>query len=393
MWSETALSLSNPLSGTVGLDEEQVMFYETAAAAASDVLAPFAAEWDEKEVFPVETLKGFADLGFGAIYTSDEHGGTGASRLDAALVFEALSMGCPSTTAYLSIHNMCTWMVDTFGSDELRGDFVPALASMDKLSSYCLTEPGSGSDAAALRTTAVADGDDYILNGEKAFISGGGETDLYVIMARTGDKGPGGISCFLVEDGSDGLSYGSKLDKLGWNSSPTRPVVLQDVRVPARHMLGNPGEGFKIAMKGLDGGRINIGACSIGAAAAAVDFARGHVQERTAFGKPLSAFQNTEFKFADMATKLRASRLIIREAASLLDQKSPLATSTAAMAKRLASDHGFDVINDSLQMLGGYGYTREYPIERYLRDARVHQILEGTNEIQLLIIARALFQS
>ncbi|KNC51093.1 acyl-CoA dehydrogenase domain-containing protein [Thecamonas trahens ATCC 50062] len=394
-WATTALSPTSPFSATVGLDDEQLMFYETAAAFAAENIAPHASKWDAESIFPKDVVHELGNLGFGAMYTSEEHGGSGASRLDAALVFEALSMGCPATSAYLSIHNMCTWMVDSFGSDELRAEFVPRMATMEALGSYCLTEPGSGSDAAALRTTAVVsstDEDVYVLNGEKAFISGAGETDVYLIMARTGsESGAKGVSCFLVDAESDGLSFGGKLDKMGWNASPTRPVIMQDVKVHKSRMLGAPGEGFKIAMKGLDGGRINIGACSIGAAAASVGIAREYVLERTAFGKPLARFQNTEFVFADMAAKLRTSRLAIRDAAKLLHERSPLATSSAALAKLTATEQCFDVINSALQTLGGAGYVADYQIERYLRDARVHSILEGSSEIMRLVTARAIF--
>lgn len=353
---------------------------------------PRASEWDSKEIFPVDELRQLAGLGFGGIYAREEHGGSGLSRVDAAIIFEALSRGCTSTTAYLSIHNMVAWMIDTFGTSEQRARWVPELTSMAKLGSYCLTEPTCGSDAAALRTRAVLSGGDYVLDGEKAFISGAGETDVYIVMARTGDAGAKGISCFVLEKGMAGLSFGAKLRKLGWNSQPTRPVVMQGVRVPKANLLGAvEGQGFKFAMKGLDGGRINIGACSLGAAAASIEFARAHVMDRVAFGKPLSAFQNVQFSFADSVMQLASARLMIHRAASLLDEGSAHASVHCAMAKRLATDAGFDVCNSALQMLGGYGYIKDYPVERYLRDVRVHQILEGTNEIMRDIVARNIF--
>jgi len=310
--------------------------------------------------------------------------------MDAAVIFENLSTACPSTTAYLSIHNMCTWIIDAYGNKEQRSYYIPKLASLEKYSSYCLTEPNSGSDSAALRTSAKKEGDYYILNGEKAFISGGGYSDVYIVMCRTGDQTPHGISCILVEKGTPGLKFGKKEKKLGWNSQPTSAVIFEDCKVPVKNLIGVEGEGFKIAMKALDGGRINIGACSIGAAQACLQFATEHVTVRKQFGQTLSKFQNIQFKIADMATELTASRLMIRAAATKLDSVDKDATLYCAMAKRFATDKGFNICNEALQIFGGYGYLKEYPVQRYMRDVRVHQILEGTNEVMRLIISRAL---
>ena len=354
---------------------------------AANKLAPFAADWDKHETFPVDTLREAAALGFGGIYVSEPYG-TGLGRIEAAVVFEALATGCVSTTAYMSIHNMCAWMIDHFGNEAQKKAYLPNLVSMEKFASYCLTEPGSGSDAASLRTTAKRDGDHYVLNGEKAFISGGGASDVYLVMCRTGQEGPGGISCVIVDKDSPGLSFGKKESKLGWNSQPTRAVIMQNCRVPAANLLGREGAGFKIAMKGLDGGRINIGACSVGGAAAALQAARDHVLIRKQFGVPLAAQQNTQFQIANMAIGLETSRVMIRLAARLLDERSPLSTQYAAMAKKYATDTCFNVVNAALQLHGGYGYLRDYPVERILRDIRVHQILEGTNEIMQLIVSR-----
>ncbi|NRG18400.1 acyl-CoA dehydrogenase family protein [Rhizobiales bacterium] len=375
------------------LGEEQRAFRDVAAQFARDEMEPYAREWDEKSIFPVETLRKAAALGFGGIYVRDDVGGSGLSRLDAAVIFEELSKGCTSTAAYISIHNMASWMIDTFGNDEQRTRFLPKLCTMEHFASYCLTEPGSGSDAAALRTKAVRDGDHYVLNGSKAFISGGGAADIYVVMVRTGDDGPKGISCIVVEKDTPGLSFGAQEVKLGWKSQPTAQVNFSDCRVPAGNLIGGEGMGFKIAMAGLDGGRINIGACSLGAAQTCLDRAVDYMKERKQFGKPIAEFQALQFRVADMATELEAARLLLHKAATLVDEKAHDATRTAAMAKRLATDTGFRVVNEALQLHGGYGYLRDYPIERYLRDVRVHQILEGTNEIMRLIIARDLFRT
>ncbi len=372
------------------LAEEQRLIQDTAAQFADDRLTPNAAAWDEEKIFPVDVLREAAALGFAAIYARDEHGGSGLSRLDAALVFEQLARGCPTTSAYLSIHNMVTWMIDGFGDDDQRAVWIPRLAAMELFGSYCLTEPGAGSDAASLKTKAVRDGDQYVLNGTKAFISGGGASDLFIIMARTGEEGPRGISAFVVEGDTPGLSFGAQEKKLGWNAQPTAQVILEDCRVPAQNRLGPEGVGFKIAMAGLDGGRINIAACSLGGAEAALEATIGYVKDREQFGKPLAAFQNTQFVIADMATDLDASRLMVYRAARSLDDKSPEATKHAAMAKRFATDACWTVVDKALQLHGGYGYLKDYPIERLLRDLRVHRILEGANEIMRMIVAREL---
>jgi isobutyryl-CoA dehydrogenase len=372
------------------LSDEQSAFQETARTFATERMAPHAASWDRDCIFPVETLREAAKLGFAGIYVRDDVGGANLSRLDATLIFEELAAGCTSTAAYISIHNMAAWMIDSFGSEALRRRYLPDLTAMKTFASYCLTEPGAGSDAASLKTRAVRDGDHYVVNGTKAFISGGGVSDVYVCMVRTGGEGPKGISTLVIEKGAPGLSFGKQEKKLGWNSQPTAMVILENARVPVGSRLGEEGDGFKIAMKGLDGGRLNIGACSIGAARACLDAAREHLGVRTQFGKKLAEFQALQFKIADMATDLEAARLMIRQAATKLDAGDPEATLHCAMAKRFATDAGFRICNDALQLFGGYGYLKDYPVERYLRDARVHQILEGTNEIMRLIIARRL---
>ncbi len=372
------------------LNEEQRAFKDMAAAFAAEQMAPFADDWDANSHFPVETLKAAAALGFGGIYVRDDVGGSGLSRLDAAMIFEELSRGCTSTAAFISIHNMASWMIDTFGNPDQRARWLPGLCTMETIASYCLTEPGSGSDAAALRTRAVRDGDHYVLNGSKAFISGAGSSDLYVCMVRTGEEGPPGISCIVIEKDTPGLSFGAQERKLGWKSQPTAMVNLQDCRVPAANLIGSEGDGFKIAMAGLDGGRLNIAACSIGAAQACLDLSIRYLGERKQFGRALREFQALQFRIADMATDLEAARLMVHKAATLVDAKTADATRTAAMAKRFATDVGFDVVNQALQLHGGYGYLRDYPIERFLRDVRVHQILEGTNEVMRLIISRDL---
>lgn len=374
------------------LSEDQAAFRDVASAFAAEHMAPFAAQWDEDEVFPRDVLKAAAELGFAGLYVRDDVGGSGLSRMDAAIVFEALANACPSTAAFLSIHNMASWMIDAYGSDDQRRRFLPGLTAMDLVASYCLTEPGSGSDAAALKTRAVRDGDHYVLNGSKAFISGGGVSDCYVTMVRTGEAGADGISCIVVEKDTEGLSFGAKEKKLGWHSQPTAMVNFEDCRVPVDNLIGEEGVGFRIAMAGLDGGRINIAACSLGAADASLALALDYVNERQQFGRRLAEFQALQFKLADMATELEASRLLLYKAAVKLDEKSPDATRLAAMAKRKATDIGFWVVNEALQLHGGYGYLRDFPLERYLRDLRVHQILEGTNEIMRVIIARDLLR-
>ncbi|WP_429911401.1 isobutyryl-CoA dehydrogenase [Glycocaulis sp.] len=370
------------------LTEEQALIQDAARKFSDDRLKPNAARWDEEKHFPVDVLKEAAEMGFAGIYTRDDVGGSGMTRLDAALIFEQLSRGCVSTAAFISIHNMVSWMIDSWGSEEQRQRWLPRLTAMEIIGSYCLTEPGAGSDAASLRTKAVRDGDHYVLNGAKAFISGGGVSDLYVVMCRTGEDGPKGISTIVVEKGTPGLSFGANEKKMGWNSQPTAVVTFEDCRVPVENRLADEGMGFTLAMKGLNGGRINIGACSLGGASEAFDLALAYTKERKQFGKPISAFQVNEFKLADMATELEASRLMLYRAAAALDADDPAAPKYCAMAKRFATDLGFKIANDALQLHGGYGYLKDYPIERIVRDLRVHQILEGTNEIMRVIIAK-----
>jgi len=370
------------------LDETQIAMREAAQDFARTALAPKAAEWDAQSIFPRDVIGQAGELGFCGLYTPEDQGGLGLARLDSAMIFEALAGGCTSTAAYISIHNMATWMIATFGSDAVRDAWCPALAAGDKLASYCLTEPGAGSDAASLKTKAERDGDDYLLTGSKCFISGAGDTDVLVVMARTGEPGARGISTFAVPADTDGISYGRKEPKMGWNSQATRTITFDGVRVPVSHRLGEEGQGFSIAMKGLDGGRINIAACSLGTAQAALDASRRYLSEREQFGRKLGEFQALQFKLADMATELIASRQMVWLAASRLDNAHAEATAFCAMAKRLATDLCFDICNQALQIHGGYGYIREYPLERHVRDVRVHQILEGTNEIMRLIIAR-----
>lgn len=376
------------------LSEEQLAFQEAARAFAQGEMAPRAAEWDEKKIFPTDVIAQAGEMGFCGLYCPEENGGIALSRLDAAIILEELSAGCTSTAAFISIHNMATWMLCSWGNDTVKDMWAADLTSGQKLASYCLTEPGAGSDAGSLRTTARRDGDDYILNGSKMFISGAGSTDVLVLMARTGttEDGPRGLSAFAIPANADGISYGKNEDKMGWNSQPTRAISLEDVRIPASYRLGEEGEGFKIAMKGLDGGRINIATCSIGAAQACLNQAQAYIQERKQFGKPIAANQALQFKLADMLTELVAARQMVRLAAAKLDENHPDKTTYCAMAKRFATDVGFDVCNQALQLHGGYGYIREYPIERHLRDARVHQILEGTNEIMRLITARRILE-
>jgi len=370
------------------LNEDQRAIQDMAQRFAEEHLTPFAAEWDETEIFPVETMRKAAELGFAAIYIRDDVGGSGLGRMEAALIFEALSAGDVSVASMLSIHNMAAWMVDRFGSEEQRQEWLPQLVTMDKIASYCLTEPGSGSDAAALSTKAVRDGDDYVLNGAKQFISGAGMSDVYVTMVRTGDDSPNGISCLIIPKDAPGVSFGKMEKKMGWKSQPTGQVVFEDARVPVANRIGAEGDGFKIAMQGLDGGRINIGACSLGPAGKAIELSQEYLRERKQFGKPLAAFQGLQFMIADMATDHEASQLMIYRAAHALDNKLPNTTMKSAMAKRFATDVCFKIVNDALQLHGGYGYTKDYPFERWVRDLRVHQILEGTNQIMRVIISR-----
>jgi alkylation response protein AidB-like acyl-CoA dehydrogenase len=374
------------------LSDDQRAIQEMAQAFARDELAPHAAKWDEDKHFPVDVLRQAAALGFAGVYVREDVGGSGLSRLDASLIFEALSYGCVPTAAYLTIHNMASWMIDRFGSEALRQKYLPRLTTMELIASYCLTEPGSGSDAASMRTTARLDGDHYVLNGGKAFISGAGVSDIYVVMARSGGDGPKGVSTFVVEKGTEGLSFGANERKMGWNAQPTAQVNFDHVRVPVENRVGQEGEGFRFAMMGLDGGRLNIASCSLGGAAFALDTAKTYMETRNQFGRALKDFQALQFKIADMATELQAAQLMVRNAAAALDNRDPQATKLCAMAKRFATDAGFAVANDALQLHGGYGYLQDYPLERIVRDLRVHQILEGTNEIMRVIIGREMFR-
>ena len=375
-----------------GPTEDQIAIQETARKFTADMITPFAAEWDEKSHYPVDVWKAAGELGFGAIYVSEESGGIGLGRLDAALIMEAMSYGCPATSAYISIHNMVAWMIDSFGDQQLKDRYLPDLCTMEKIGSYCLTEPGSGSDAAALKTSARLDGDHYVLNGTKQFISGGGYNDVYVVMARTGDHKSRGISCFVVEKDTPGLSFGAPEKKLGWNSSPTAQVIFEDCRVPVENRVGAEGDGFKFAMAGLDGGRLNIGACSLGGAQRCLDEAIQYVKDRKQFDQPIAEFQNTQFRLAEMAAELEAARALLYIAADKVTNKAPDKTRFAAMAKMLASDTGSSVVDRALQMFGGYGYLKDYPIERFWRDLRVHRILEGTNKVMRMIIGRDLLK-
>ena len=377
------------------LTGEQKAIQNMALDFAMAEMAPHAMRWDEEKIFPTDVLRELAKLGFAGVYVGEEYGGSGLSRLEAALVFESLSAGCTSTAAYLTIHNMASWMIDSFGNKTQRAKFLPPLMRMDMMASYALTEPGSGSDAAAMRSRATRDGDHYVLNGSKAFISGAGHSDLYVAMVRTGDAGAGagGVSCFLIEKDTPGLSFGANERKMGWNSQPTAQVIFEDCRVPVENLLGEEGDGFKFAMKGLDGGRLNIAACSLGTAQRAFDKALAYASEREQFGNRISDFQAIQFKLADMATELQAARLMLYDAARALDDNDPERTKRSAMAKRFVTDTGFNVANEALQIHGGYGYLQDYEVERMVRDLRVHQILEGTNEIMRVIIARHLLNS
>ncbi len=372
------------------LTDDQRAIQDAARAFAEAELAPHSARWDEDKHFPVDVLKAAAEMGFAGIYTGEQHGGMGLGRVEAAVIFEELSRGDVATAAFISIHNMATWMIDSFGSDELRARFVPSLVGMEKIASYCLTEPGSGSDAAALRTTAVRDGDHYVLNGAKAFISGAGTSDVYVVMVRTGGEGPKGISTIVVEAGTPGLSFGANEKKMGWNAQPTAVVSFDDCRVPSANLVGEEGAGFKYAMAGLDGGRLNIAACSLGGARLALETAQEYVAGRKQFGQAIGQFQNTQFELADMATDLEAARLMVLRGAWAIDTGHAEKTKWCAMAKRLTTDACFQIADQALQLHGGYGYLKDYPLERIVRDLRVHRILEGTNEIMRVIVAREL---
>ena len=370
------------------LTDEQRQIQEMAQQFTADALTPHAAEWDEKHIFPRDTIRAAAELGFGAIYVSEESGGIGLGRLEAALIMEAMAYGDPSTSAFISIHNMAAWMIDRFGSQTVKEKYLPRMVTMEQLGSYCLTEPGSGSDAAALKTRAVKDGDHYVVSGSKAFISGGGENEIYVTMVRTGQEGPKGISALVIEKDMPGVSFGAQEKKLGWHSQPTCQVNFDDVRVPAENLVGAEGEGFRIAMMGLDGGRLNIGACSLGGAQRCLDESLRYVKERKAFGQTIADFQATQFTLADMETELQAARMLLYAAAVKVTENAPDKTRFAAMAKRLATDTGASVVDRALQLHGGYGYLQDYPIERFWRDLRVHSILEGTNQIMRHVVAR-----
>jgi alkylation response protein AidB-like acyl-CoA dehydrogenase len=375
------------------LTADQQMIQETSQKFADDKLKPHAARWEEERNLDRATLQEAAALGFASIYIPENQGGTGFGRMEAALIFEALSTGCVSTASFLTIHNMASWMVASFGTDAQRARWMPKLSSMELIASYCLTEPSAGSDAASLRTRAVRDGNHYVLNGAKQFISGAGFSDVYVVMARTGDVGPKGISTFVIEKGTPGLSFGVNEKKMGWHAQPTAQVVFEDCRVPAENLLGAEGEGFAFAMKGLDGGRINIGACSLGGASDALQRAMAYARDRQQFGKAILEFQNTQFRLADMATELEASRLMIYRAAHALDTNHPQKSKFSAMAKRFATDMGSKIANDALQVFGGYGYLKDYEVERIVRDLRVHQILEGTNDIMRVVISREMIRA
>ena len=374
------------------LTDDQRAIQDAARAFSEAELAPHSAEWDETKHFPVDVMRHAAEMGFCGIYTGEAHGGLALGRVEAAVIFEELARGDVSTAAFISIHNMATWMIDSFGSDDLRARYVPSLVAMDRIASYCLTEPGSGSDAAALRTTAKRDRDHWVLNGSKAFISGAGTSDVYVVMARTGGEGPKGISTFVVEKDAPGLSFGAQEKKMGWNSQPTAIVSFDDCRIPAENLLGKEGDGFRYAMMGLDGGRLNIAACSLGGARLALETAQEYVATRKQFGRPIGDFQNTQFKLADMATQLEAARLMVLRGAWAIDTGHPEKTKWCAMAKRLATDACFQIADEALQLHGGYGYLKDYPLERIVRDLRVHRILEGTNEIMRVITAREMMR-
>jgi alkylation response protein AidB-like acyl-CoA dehydrogenase len=380
------------MPGQFDLTEDQLAIQDMARKFTADRITPFAGEWDERSHYPVEVWKAAGELGFGAIYVSEESGGIGLGRLEAALIMEAMAYGCPATSAYISIHNMAAWMIDRFGGVDLKARYLPDLVSMERIASYCLTEPGSGSDAAALKTTARLDGDHYVLNGTKQFISGAGVNDVYVCMVLTGDAGAKGISCVVIDKDTPGLSFGAPERKLGWNASPTAQVMFEDCRVPVSNRIGAEGEGFRFAMAGLDGGRINIGACSLGGAQRCLDEAVRYTKERQQFGQPVADFQNTQFMLADMATDLEAARALLYLAAAKVEANAPDKSRFSAMAKRLATDNGSSIVDRALQLHGGYGYLRDYPIERFWRDLRVHSILEGTNQVMRMIVGRDLLR-
>lgn len=380
------------MTGQFALTDDQLAIQEMAQRFTADNITPHAAEWDEKHIFPIDTIKQTAELGFGAIYVSEESGGIGLGRLEAALIMEAMAYGCPSTSAFISIHNMASWMIDRFGSQTVKDKYLPQLVTMENIASYCLTEPSSGSDAAALKTTARKDGDHYVLNGSKQFISGAGSNEIYVAMVRTGEDGPKGITCMVIEKDMEGVSFGANEKKLGWHSQPTAQLILEDVRVPAENIVGSEGEGFRIAMMGLDGGRLNIGACSLGGAQRCLDEAIKYTKERHQFGQAVADFQNTQFTLADMATDLEAARALLYLAAAKVTENAPDKTRFSAMAKRLATDNGSSIVDRALQLHGGYGYLQDYPIERFWRDLRVHSILEGTNQIMRMVVGRDLLR-
>ncbi|MFA9200555.1 MAG: acyl-CoA dehydrogenase family protein [Cypionkella sp.] len=380
------------MTGQFQLTDDQLAIQDMARKFTADRITPFAAQWDEEHHFPRDVVQAAGELGFGAIYVSEESGGIALGRLEAALIMEAMAYGCPATSAYVSIHNMATWMIDRFGGPELKARFLPRLVSMEHIASYALTEPGSGSDAAALKTTAVLDGDHYVLNGTKQFISGSGFNDIYVVMVRTSDDRSRGITCLVVEKGTPGLRHGAPEKKLGWNASPTAQLIFEDCRVPVANRVGAEGEGFRFAMAGLDGGRLNIGACSLGGAQRCLDEAVKYTKERQQFGQPIAEFQNTQFMLADMATELEAARALLYLAAAKLTDGAPDKSRFSAMAKRLATDSGSKIVNDALQLFGGYGYLKDYPIERFWRDLRVHSILEGTNQVMRMIVGRDLLR-
>ncbi|QMW22561.1 acyl-CoA dehydrogenase family protein [Sandaracinobacteroides saxicola] len=374
------------------LTDDQRAIQDMARRFTADAITPHAAEWDEKHLFPRDTIRAAAELGFASIYVSEASGGIGLGRLEAALIMEAMAYGCPATSSFISIHNMAAWMIDCFGGAEVKAKFLPDLVGMVKMASYCLTEPGSGSDAAALKTSAKRDGDHYVVNGTKQFISGAGVNDIYVTMVRTGGDGPKGISCLVIEKGMEGLSFGAPERKLGWNASPTAQVIFDNVRVPVENRVGAEGDGFRFAMAGLDGGRLNIGACSLGGAQRCLDEAIAYTKERQQFGQPVADFQNTQFMLADMATELEAARALLYLAAAKVSANAPDKSRFSAMAKRLATDTGSSVVDRALQLHGGYGYLRDYPIERFWRDLRVHSILEGTNQVMRMIVGRDLLR-
>ncbi len=374
------------------LTDDQLAIRELAERFTADNITPNAAEWDEKHIFPRDVIQQSAELGFGSIYVSEDSGGIGLGRLEAALIMEAMAYGCPSTSAFISIHNMAAWMIDRFGGETVKSKYLPKLVTMEHVASYCLTEPASGSDAAALKTTARKDGDHYVLNGTKQFISGAGANEVYVAMVRTGEDGPRGISAMVIEKDIEGLSFGANEKKLGWHSQPTAQLIFEDVRVPAENLVGGEGEGFRIAMMGLDGGRLNIGACSLGGAQRCLDESIRYTKEREQFGQPVAEFQNTQFMLADMATDLEAARALLYLAAAKVTDNAPDKTRFSAMAKRLATDNGSAIVDRALQLHGGYGYLQDYPIERFWRDLRVHSILEGTNQIMRMVVGRDLLR-